>query len=273
MSTVSEEDDNFGTEEAHQAIVRCLGTERRHRVLAGLYMGRYVTTAGSQSGRPPGLGPGGSIGLHYYVERPSCCMTVALQGVIQERGKGGVPPPLLIYLFYDCSRSDVSLMVRQAALHVWKIVVTNTARSLREILPTLITLLLGCLASESPDKRKVAARTLGDLVRKLGERVLPEIIPMLEGGLVSPETQQRQGVCIGLSEIIQHTSRDNILLYVDSLLPTVRNALCDKEKEVRAAAAQTFDSLHTTVGKYLGFIWGGGVFAPLARTSHTPLGT
>lgn len=147
------------------------------------------------------------------------------------------------------TRSDVALLVRQAALHVWKVVVTNTARTLREILPTLISLLLGCLASESSDKRKVAARTLGDLVRKLGERVLPELIPMLEGGLVSPDTQKRQGVCIGLSEIIQQTSRDNVLLYVDSLLPTVRSALCDEEEEVRAAAAQTFDSLHSTVGE------------------------
>ena len=140
-------------------------------------------------------------------------------------------------------------MVRQASLHVWKVVVTNTARALREILPTLIHLLLGCLASESHDKRKVAARTLGDLVRKLGERVLPEVIPMLEQGLGSKDMQERQGVCIGLSEIIQQTSRDHVLVYVDSLLPTVCNALRDQEQEVRAAAAMTFDSLHSTVGK------------------------
>ena len=74
---------------------------------------------------------------------------------------------------------------------------------------------------------------------------------MLEQGLDSPENQERQGVCIGLSEIIQQTSRDNVLLYVDSLLPTIRNALCDKEPDVRAAAAQTFDSLHSTVGEYV----------------------
>ena len=42
MSTESEEDDNFGTEEAHQSILKCLGRERRNRVLAGLYMGRLV---------------------------------------------------------------------------------------------------------------------------------------------------------------------------------------------------------------------------------------
>ena len=55
-------------------------------------------------------------------------------------------------------------------------------------------------------------------------------------------------MCIGLSEIIQQTSRDHILLYMDSLLPTVRNSLCDSQEEVRAAAAQTFNSLHSTIG-------------------------
>ena len=147
------------------------------------------------------------------------------------------------------SRSDVALIVRQTSLHVWKVVVTNTARTLREILPTLVQLLLNCLASKSHDKRKVAARTLGDLVRKLGERVLPEVIPMLERGLNSESTQERQGVCVGLSEIIQQTSRDHVLLYMDSLLPTVQNALCDKDPAVRTAAAMTFDSLHSTIGK------------------------
>jgi hypothetical protein len=185
MSTqTASEDDNFGTEQSHKAIIRHLGTERRNRVLAGLYMGR----------------------------------------------------------------SDVSLMVRQSALHVWKVVVTNTPRTLREILPTLFSLLLGCLASKSYDKRQVAARTLGDLVRKLGERVLPEIIPILEKGLDSDQSDQRQGVCIGLSEIMASTSRDMVLSFVNSLVPTVRKALSDPLPEVRQAAAKTFDSLHNTVG-------------------------
>ncbi|XP_068630147.1 stalled ribosome sensor GCN1 [Battus philenor] len=185
MSTeTASEDDNFGTEHSHKAIMSALGAERRNRVLAGLYMGR----------------------------------------------------------------SDVALMVRQAALHVWKVVVTNTPKTLREILPTLFGLLLGCLASTSYDKRQVAARTLGDLVRKLGERVLPEIVPILERGLRSDRADQRQGVCIGLGEILASTSRDAVLSFADGLVPTVRTALCDPLPEVRVAAARTFDSLHATIG-------------------------
>ena len=40
MSTESEEDDNFGTEEARHTIIEALGLERRNWVLSGLYMGR-----------------------------------------------------------------------------------------------------------------------------------------------------------------------------------------------------------------------------------------
>ncbi|XP_071945406.1 stalled ribosome sensor GCN1-like [Antedon mediterranea] len=145
-------------------------------------------------------------------------------------------------------RSDTAVLVRQSALHVWKIVVHNTARTLKEILPTLFSLLLGCLASTSYDKRQVAARTLGDLVRKLGDRVLPEIIPILEEGLKSGDADKRQGVCVGLSEIMVSTSKDQVLSYVDNLVPTVKTALFDPLPEVRQAAARTFDHLHGTIG-------------------------
>jgi hypothetical protein len=145
-------------------------------------------------------------------------------------------------------RSDVSLQVRQSSIHVWKIVVTNTPRTIREILPTLFGLLLGCLASSSEEKKQIAARTLGDLVRKLGERVLPEMIPILEQGLKSDRPDQRQGVCIGLSEIISSTSRETVQAFSDSLVPTVTKALYDPLPEVRTAAGKTFESLHSAVG-------------------------
>ncbi|CAF3563233.1 unnamed protein product [Rotaria sp. Silwood1] len=145
-------------------------------------------------------------------------------------------------------RSDIALTVRHSALHVWKTIISNTPRTLREILQTLFTLLLGCLASSNFDKRQIAARTLGDLVRKLGERVLPEIIPILEKGLDSPHSDQRQGVCIGLSEIMAACSRDYIIAFSNTIIPTVRRALLDPLVEVRQSAAKTFENLHSSIG-------------------------
>lgn len=47
-------------------------------------------------------------------------------------------------------------------------------------------------------------------MRKLGEKILPEIIPILEEGLRSDKSDERQGVCIGLSEIMKSTSKDAV---------------------------------------------------------------
>ncbi|KAF9918095.1 translational activator of GCN4 [Lobosporangium transversale] len=145
-------------------------------------------------------------------------------------------------------RADNSAIVRQASLTVWKSLVTNTPRTLREILPTIMSMIIRNLASSSYDRRMVAARTLGDLVRKLGEAVLSEIIPILEAGLESPESDTRQGVCIGLSEIMATAGKVHVQDYVDSIIPAVRKALLDESPDVREAAAQAFDTLHQCVG-------------------------
>lgn len=86
------------------------------------------------------------------------------------------------------------------------------------------------------------------MVRKLGERILPEIIPILEHGLTNTDGDKRQGVCIGLSEIMNSASRDMISQFEDSLINTVRLALVDPLAEVRLAASQTFENLHNTIG-------------------------
>ncbi len=82
--------------------------------------------------------------------------------------------------------------VRNAALHVWKSIVVNTPRTLGEILPVLMQRIIASLAATAADQRTSASRCLGELVRKLAERVLPTIVPILQAGLSHPDSNTRQ---------------------------------------------------------------------------------
>ncbi|KAL3654018.1 eIF-2-alpha kinase activator GCN1 [Castilleja foliolosa] len=145
-------------------------------------------------------------------------------------------------------RTDVSLVVRQAALHVWKTIVANTPKTLKEIMPVLMNTLITSLASSSSERRQVAARSLGELVRKLGERVLPLIIPILSKGLTDPNPSRRQGVCIGLGEVMASAGKSQLLIFMDELIQTIRTALCDSTPEVRESAGLAFSTLYKNAG-------------------------
>ncbi|KAK7397369.1 hypothetical protein VNO78_18538 [Psophocarpus tetragonolobus] len=145
-------------------------------------------------------------------------------------------------------RADVSLSVRQAALHVWKTIVANTPKTLREIMPVLMDTLITSLASSSSERRQVAGRSLGELVRKLGERVLPLIIPILSQGLNVPDSGRRQGVCVGLSEVMASAGKSQLLTFMNELIPTIRTALCDSVSDVRESAGLAFSTLYKSAG-------------------------
>nr|CAG8471118.1 10487_t:CDS:10 [Entrophospora candida] len=146
-------------------------------------------------------------------------------------------------------RQDVSGIVRQSSIHVWKAIVPNTPRTVKEILPVMMGIIIRNLASSSYERRQVAGRTLGELVRKVGESVLSEIIPILKDGLESNDPDMRQGVCIGLSEIMATAGKIQVIDYVDSIIPAVKKALIDKSGDVREAAAQAFDTLLQHAGE------------------------
>lgn len=49
---------------------------------------------------------------------------------------------------------------------------------------------------------QTAARTIAELCRKFGERILGDILPILERGSKSPNERIREGVCLAISELM-----------------------------------------------------------------------
>ena len=149
---------------------------------------------------------------------------------------------------YIC-RCDTSGLVRSAAINVWKALVA-TPRTLKELVPTLTQLLIRRLASSNPEQKLIAGNALGELIRKAGDGVLASLLPTLEEGLqTSTDTDNKQGICIALREIVSSASEETLEDYEETLISVVRVALTDADEQVREAAAEAFDSLQTIFGK------------------------
>ena len=149
---------------------------------------------------------------------------------------------------YIC-RCDTSGLVRSAAINVWKALVA-TPRTLKELVPTLTQLLIRRLASSNVEQKAIAGNALGELIRKAGEGVLASLLPTLEEGLrISTDTDNKQGICIALREIISSAPPEALGDYEKTLTSVIRVALVDADDEVREAAAEAFDSLQQILGK------------------------
>jgi hypothetical protein len=148
---------------------------------------------------------------------------------------------------YIC-RCDTSGLVRTAAINVWKALVA-TPRTLRELIPTLTQLIIRRLASSNMEQKVIAGNALGELIRKAGDGVLATLLPTLEEGLHSPDTDAKQGICIALRELIASASPEVLEEHEKTLVQVVRTALVDPDSDVREAAAEAFDALQQILGK------------------------
>ena len=148
---------------------------------------------------------------------------------------------------YIC-RCDTSGLVRAAAINVWKALVA-TPRTLREIVPTLMQMIITRLASSNMEHKVIAGNALGEVIRKAGEGVFTSLLPSLEEGLQSTDSDNRQGICMALREIVNAAAPESLENHEKQLIAIVRIALVDSDREVREAAAESFDALQQTFGK------------------------
>lgn len=147
-------------------------------------------------------------------------------------------------------RNDVSGIVRSSTVDIWKALVPNTPRTIKEILPLLTTLIVSNLASSSSTLRSIAAQTLGDVVRRVGGNAMSHLLPTLQESIEkSSNPESRQGVCIALHELIRSASAESLLEFQDYISTIIRKALVDVDESVRQAGAIAFDVYQETTGK------------------------
>lgn len=150
----------------------------------------------------------------------------------------------LLYLLH----SDSTANVRTEAHRVWRSIISHSPKALRTIMPTLIDILIEHLSHIDEEKRQTGARCIGELVGRMGDSVTNDLIPLLSERLQSPNPLTRQGVCIGLTELMQAAPNKAIIPYVGKLLPAIQRAVSDTDSTVQDAASHSFHALISVAG-------------------------
>ncbi|KAI0366693.1 ARM repeat-containing protein [Pilatotrama ljubarskyi] len=146
------------------------------------------------------------------------------------------------------ARQDSVNVVRQSSIHIWKALVHNTPRTVREILPELTNQIIFLLTSDEVDQQETAARTVTELCRKSGEKMLSDLVAILRATSNSSDPRKREGVSLMLCELMESTTDNQREGQEDDIIIIVRSSLVDDEANVRAAAAKAFDILQEHIG-------------------------
>ncbi|KAF9019240.1 ARM repeat-containing protein [Hymenopellis radicata] len=136
------------------------------------------------------------------------------------------------------TRQDGVATVRQAAMGIWKAVVGNTPRTVREILGELVSLIITLRGGGEDELEETSSRTVAELVRKFGERIVGDIMTVLKQTMETGTAKEREGVCLVLSDVMENALEAQRTPHEDDIIGLVRNALVDDDAGVRAAAAR-----------------------------------
>jgi HEAT repeat protein len=115
-------------------------------------------------------------------------------------------------------------------------------------MPFLMTIVIQCLGSSNADLRETAGRTLGELVERLADKVIPTVLPALTSNK-DTSVASRQGACLGLRHLVSASQKAQLVLYQDSLTEAVIKSLLDEHENVRDAAAEAFSEVFEKCGK------------------------
>ena len=81
-------------------------------------------------------------------------------------------------------------------------------------------------------------------VKKLSDRVLPKLVPALRLGMSSADAAHRQGVCLGLAEIISSAGRDAVTGYLEELISSVSSEQSVAMSTISLFSTETPTDLH-----------------------------
>ncbi|KAI6201623.1 TOG domain-containing protein [Aphelenchoides besseyi] len=146
------------------------------------------------------------------------------------------------------ARFDAGVQVRQAASHVWKLVVSNTPRTVKDSLPALFDLIVYCVSTSTEDRRTMAVECLGEVIRKLGERIMESLMPEVQAALEDERLEHRRGAMEALSVIIVNASSETFDNYNKLIIKAFRRTLCDRDHHLRQIAGEAFAVYHNKVG-------------------------
>ncbi|TRM58058.1 armadillo-type protein [Schizophyllum amplum] len=145
-------------------------------------------------------------------------------------------------------RQDSVLVVRTSSIQIWKALVHNTPRTVRELLPELLSQLIVLISSAEFEQQEVASRTVAETCRKFGERIVGEMLALLRAKVQSTDARTREGVNLVLSEMMLNSSEAQREGHDNEIISMVRVSLVDDEANVRSAAAKAFDVLQEQLG-------------------------
>ncbi|KAG4304779.1 hypothetical protein PORY_001832 [Pneumocystis oryctolagi] len=139
-------------------------------------------------------------------------------------------------------RHDSVEQIQSSALNIWKILVINTSKTIKEILPIIVNMIIYFPITSNNIQDSVFVKTLGELVKKLGEDVISCLLLPLQEVMNHNNSVAKVRISIALNEIIRCSNAEMLEPYKNGLIKTIQYGLMDSI-EIRKVIAQMFNSL------------------------------